>query len=127
MTLTRLTFVDFYRDGGSYEARFDTADAGGFGLWLQRSAMPDAHGLHHRWLFAYRGRVKPADAIPVITGSDEERIILGALETFLARNEHGDLTGDAAASLDRLRKMIGYIRVREPCFPSDLRAAGFIR
>ena len=55
MNLTRLAFADVYRDGGSYEARFETEDARGFGLWLQRSAMPDLEGRHHRWLYAYPG------------------------------------------------------------------------
>ena len=53
--LRRLMFADVYRDGGSFEARFETESGKGFGLWLQRAAMPDASGPHHRWLFAYEG------------------------------------------------------------------------
>jgi hypothetical protein len=127
MTLTRLTFVDVYRDGGSYGAQFATEDGVGFGLWLQRSRMPDAHGPYHRWLFAFPGHVKPSNAVPVVTGSEEERGILSALDEFLAHSNAQHLTADAEASLAKLRQMVRYIRVREPCLPSDLRAAGFIR
>jgi len=121
LTLTRLTLVEIYRDGGSYEARFDTADGAGLGLWLQRSSSPDAHGLHHRWLYAYQGHERPANAVPVITGSAEERQLLGALDTFIAERD----TDDPDSEIQHLKEMIDYIRRREPCFPSDLRSTGF--
>src|SRR4051794_14890855 len=86
MILEKLVAAEIYRDGGSYEATFTTDDGLGYGLWLQRSAMCHSHGLHHRWLFAYRGSERPANAVPVVTGSNEEQWIIASLKDFLARS-----------------------------------------
>src|SRR5215469_3264413 len=118
VNFTHLKFADVYRDGGSYGATLETDTGKEFSIWLQRSRMPDANGLHHRWLFAYEGREKPSDAVPVLTGSDRERDLLQALDRFMGSSREGN------RSIERLREMIGYIRTREPCLPHDLRTAG---
>jgi hypothetical protein len=82
--------------------------------------MPDAEGRHHRWLFAYEGSEKPPDAIPVVTGSDLERDIFGAMDAFLATSKGED------QGIERLRELVQYLKIREPCLPHDLRRAGFI-
>jgi hypothetical protein len=79
----RLQFADVIRDGGSYVAIFETDAGKEFGLWLQRSRMPDENGRHHRRLFAYHGTEKPLDSIPMLTGSDDEALLLESLGTFL--------------------------------------------
>jgi hypothetical protein len=128
MELRALLGADIYRDGGSFRAVFETDEGQEYGLWLQRSAFPDASGLHHRWLFEFSGRNKPDGAIPIVTGSDDEKRIVAMLERFLAEaqanTERSDQEGRANGQLVR---MLEHIRRRDPCFPSDLRAAGFVR
>jgi hypothetical protein len=120
-----LTFAEIYRDGGSFEARFETANGKGFGVWLQRSAMPDASGLHHRWLFAYEGVARSPDCVPVATGSDDERELLESLDGFLA-NAAGEMLADPA-HLARLRRLVQHLRTREPCLPADIRARLWVK
>jgi hypothetical protein len=115
MELVKLIFADICRDGGSYEACFETDDGRSYNVWLQRSKMPDSEGLHHRWLFAYFGAERPDGALPIMTGSDEERTLLSRLNGLAVSSEATAL----AASIDRLKELIRYIERREPCFPSD--------
>jgi hypothetical protein len=119
MKLAKLTFADIYRDGGSYRASFETDDGRAYTIWLQRSRMPDAEGLHHRWLFAYFGSARPEDAPPVVTGSEEERALLAHLCAFIAAAA-GTAAEPPAAELTRVRELVAYIRRREPCLPADL-------
>ncbi|MGJ4880767.1 MULTISPECIES: hypothetical protein [unclassified Bradyrhizobium] len=113
--LAELVFVDVYRDGGSYDARFETVDGQPIALWLQRSRMPDAEGLHHRELFVHDGQQDPDDLQPVAIGSAEEQDVLHRLDEFVVG--HG--SGCDVGALARLVKMIGYIRRREPVFPTS--------
>jgi hypothetical protein len=118
LELRTLLYADILRDGGSFEASFATDDGPEYGLLLQRSAAPDARGVHHRWLFEFRGPQKPLDAIPVVTGSPEEQRIIGRLVGFLAAA--GDSAACAAATI-RLGEMLEHIRRRELSVPADLR------
>lgn len=126
MKIVELLWADIYRDGGSYEARFSTQDGLGYGLWLQRSTMPDAKGTHHRWLFEYRGDKRPTGCVPVITGSDEEHELVRRLNAYLEATNSLPQNRENVYFLRRLREMRDYILCREPCFPSDLKSAGFI-
>jgi len=76
MMATKLIFADIYRDGGSYGASFETDNGLTYNIFLQRSKMPDADGLHHRWLFEYFGDNRPQGCLPVVTGSEEEKALL---------------------------------------------------
>jgi hypothetical protein len=116
MELTKLIFADTYRDGGSYSASFETGDGRTYNIWLQRSKMPDAEGLHHRWLFEYCGMQRPENSLPVVTGSEEESALLARLNVFMASSA----APAHDASLARLRELVHYIQRREPRFPSDL-------
>jgi hypothetical protein len=106
MELRTLLYADILRDGASFEASFATDDGPEYGLLLQRNGLPDAGGLHHR-LFEFRGPHKPADAIPIVTGSPEEQRIIRRLVGFLAAA--GD-SGACAAATIRLGEMLEYIR-----------------
>jgi len=131
MRLLTLIEADIYRDGGSYGALFVGEDCLEYGLWLERSRMPDVEGLHHRWLFEYRGSKLPAERVPIVTGSIEEQRLIRRIQAFLAQ----DFPVLAPASwhqgydirLERLKEMLHYIIRREPCFLYDLRAAGFVK
>jgi hypothetical protein len=120
--LAKLIFADIYRDGGSYEASFETDEGLIYNVWLQCSRMPDDEGLHHRWLFHYFGDERPKDCLPVVTGSDEERALMGRLRSVLAAPTlEGVSVGTLEnKDLDRLNELLGYIERREPCFPFDL-------
>ncbi|WP_316182924.1 hypothetical protein [Bradyrhizobium sp. SZCCHNRI1009] len=111
--LARLISVEIFRDGGSYEARFETEDGSLVALWLQRSAMPDAAGLHHRELFVHDDRQPVAGPQPLTTGSREEQDLLHRLSAFVV--SQADRSGDTGV-LARLRQMIAYIERREPVF-----------
>ena len=129
MKLVELIEADIYRDGGSYGASFIADDDREYGLWLERSRMPDGAGLHHRWLFEYRGSERPNDCVPVVTGSDEERALFDRLDEFL-RAPIVRLTShspDPSNRLRRLGELRDYAARREPSFPADLRQQGFIR
>jgi hypothetical protein len=125
MRFIELITADIHRDGGSYEAIFKTDEGGEHGVWLQRSAMPHAGGLHHRWLFEYPGREQPEGCLPIVTGSDQERDLVRRISELLSGHE-GAAPSSREDARRRLEEMLSYIRVREPCFPADLRAAGFI-
>jgi hypothetical protein len=56
-----------------------------------------------------------------VAGSDEERELLAALKVFTERGRGTASEGHWR----RLTEMVQYIPIREPCFPADLRAAGF--
>jgi hypothetical protein len=112
MELRTLLYAEILRDGSSFEASFATDDGPEYGLLLQRTVFSDAHGLHDRRLFEFRGAHKPVDAIPVATGSPEEQRIIGRLVGFLAAA--GTSETCAAATL-RLGEMLEYSRRREPC------------
>jgi hypothetical protein len=128
LKLTRLIFADICRDGGSYEASFETDGGLTYNVFLQRSKMPDGEGLHHRWLFQHFGEERPEGCLPVVTGSKEERALLGLLRDFMASR-----TLEAASArpplenegTDRLTELLYYIERREPCFPSDLAGRRF--
>ena len=128
MGFVGLIEADVYRDGGSYGASFLGDDGLEYGLWLERSRPPDAAGLHHRWLFEYRGPVRPDDCVPVVTGSIEEQELLARIDEFLLLHsvEFTLRVPDAAHNLQRLRELRDYAARRDPCFPSDLRQRGFI-
>ena len=124
MKLLSLITADIHRDGGSCSAEFATDGADTYGVWLACSSMPDAQGLHHRWLFEYRGASRPPPgAIPIVTGSDDEQRLLLRLDAFLAGPAND---APVERSLPRLKEMREYIQRREPCFPSDLRRHGFV-
>jgi hypothetical protein len=129
MRLVELIEADIYRDGGSYGARFLADDGAEYGLWLERSGMPDAAGLHHRWLFEFRGPKLPDACVPVVSGSDEEAAILSRLDDFLAApSVRGTQDGpDSPYLLRRLRQLRRYICQREPTSAADLRQNGFVR
>jgi hypothetical protein len=109
----RLISVDVFRDGGSYEARFEADEGGLVALWLQRSAMPDATGLHHRELFIHEAGRPLANPLPLITGSSEEQDLLRRLAEFVAQRGYAC----EKRKLARLEQMIIYIQRREPLFP----------
>jgi hypothetical protein len=119
VNLTKLNFADIYRDGGSYGASFETDDGLIYSIWLQRSKMPDEDGLHHRWLFEFLGDNRPEDCLPMVTGSDEEKALLGRLKDFLASSTL-ERASSEQANLDRLTELVHHIERREPCLPSDL-------
>ncbi len=126
MQLTRLIYADIYRDGGSYGASFETSEGHTYNIWLECSIRPDEEGLHHRWLFHYFGEERPKDCLPVVTGSTEERELLGRLRGFLAVPPLEGASPDPEDnSLYRLKKLIGYIERREPCFPFHLAGRQF--
>ena len=120
MKLTKLNFADIHRDGGSYGASFETDNGLTYNIWLQRSKMPDRDGLHHRWLFEYFGANRPQGCLPVITGSEEEKALLGRLKDFLTSCTRKLAPSSEQANVDRLTELALYIERREPCFPSDL-------
>ena len=125
MKLTKLTFADIYRDGGSYGASFDTDGGRAYNIWLARSGSPDSEGLHHRWLFEYFGDEPPRNCLPVVTGSTEEQALLARLREFLAAESVQSAAGLVPSEnrkLDRLKELVGYIERREPCFPFDVKA-----
>ena len=121
--LTRLIYADIYRDGGSYGASFETGEGFIYSVWLECSRMPDGEGLHHRWLFQYFGNERPKDCLPVVTGSEEERALLGRLHSFLTAQALEVVSPPASFEdkcLVRLKELVSYIERREPCFPFDL-------
>jgi hypothetical protein len=122
MKITKLTFADIYRDGGSYRACFETDNGLTYNIWLQRSKMPDGDGLHHRWLFEYFGTDRPQGCLPVVTGSKEEKALLDRLKDFLRSCTLGLASPSEHKNLDRLTELVHYIERREPCLPSDLTA-----
>ena len=119
MRLTKLNFADIHRDGGSYGASFETDSSLIYSIWLQRSKMPDGDGLHHRWLFEFLGANRPEGCLPMVTGSEEEKALLGRLTDFLASCAL-ERASSESANLDRLTELVHYIERREPCLPSDL-------
>ena len=126
MKLTRLVFADIYRDGGSYGASFETDDGLTYNVFLQRSKMPDSEGLHHRWLFQYYGKERPEGCLPVVTGSQEERAVLGLLRDFMASRTAASATAPHENECtNRLNELVDYIERREPCFPFDLAGRRF--
>lgn len=125
MKIVKLLWADIYRDGGSYEAEFSTDENLSYSVFLERSRMPDEKGLHHRWLYEYRGSERPENCLPVITGSIEEQQLIDRLESFLKVNPISDdenQHNSAKNHLMRLEKLLHYIPLREPCFVSDVRA-----
>lgn len=125
MKLVELLWADIFRDGGSYGAEFLTDEDLSYSLFLQRSRMPDEKGLHHRWLYEYRGSEKPENCIPVITGSIEEQQIISRLESFLKANPNPDDDSQPGSNqywLERLEELLHYVSLREPCFANDVRA-----
>jgi hypothetical protein len=122
MKLVKLLGADIYRDGGSYSAEFETDEGTVYSVFLQRSAMPDENGLHHKWLYEYQGYDKPKNCSPIITGSVEERNLLERLQDFLSAQFDVPMTDERQKyHLERLGKMIHYIQRREPCFPYDIK------
>jgi hypothetical protein len=117
--LTKLNFADINRDGGSYGASFETDSGLVYGIWLQRSKMPDGDGLHHRWLFEFLGSIRPEGCLPIVTGSKEEKALLDRLKEFTASCVPAPASSERA-NFDRLAELIHYIERREPCLPSDL-------
>ena len=117
--LAKLNFADICRDGGSYCASFETGNGLIYSIWLQRSKMPDGDGLHHRWLFEFLGSSRPEDCLPIVTGSEAEKVLLGRLKDFLVFCTL-ELAPSERRNLDRLTELIHYIERREPCLPSDL-------
>lgn len=118
--LTKLKFADVHRDGGSYGASFETENGLDYNIWLQRSKMPDSDGLHHRWLFEFSGLNRPEGCLPIVTGSEEEKALLGRLKVFLASCTL-ERTASDHGNVDRLTELVYYIERREPCLRSDLR------
>jgi hypothetical protein len=88
MKLVKLLWADIFRDGGSYGAEFSTDEDLSYSLFLQRSRMPDEEGLHHRWLFEYRGSFseRPENCLPVLAASVQEQQIIERLKIFLKVN-----------------------------------------
>ena len=128
MKLTRLIFADIYRDGGSYGASFETNNGLAYNILLQRPRMPDGEGLHHCWLFQWLGKERPEDCLPVVTGSNEERGLLGLLRDFMASMPFEVASATAPHenySATRLKELVHYIERREPCFPFDLAGRRF--
>ncbi len=118
MKLVELQEADMYRDGGSFGALFLADDGGEYGLWLERSHMPDAAGLHHRWLFQYRTHSPPEGCTPVSSGGTDEAEILRLLDEFLRSPV---LSSQAPKeSLRRLRQMRKWIQKREACSSADV-------
>jgi hypothetical protein len=117
MKLVKLLGADMYRDGGSYSAEFETEEGSIYGVFLQRSAMPDEKGLHHKWLYEYHGYHKPEGCPPVITGSVQERDLIERLQDFLSVQPDTPTTDNRQIYyLEHLGEMIRYIQHREPCF-----------
>jgi hypothetical protein len=125
MKLTRLIFADIYRDGGSYGASFETDNGLTYNVLLQRSGMPDGEGLHHRWLFQYLGKERPQGCLPVVTGSKEEKVLLGLLSDFMASRTMEAASVTTCPGTNRLKELVHYIERREPCFPFDLAGRRF--
>lgn len=118
--LERLISADVIRDGGSIEAVFETADGRLYNIYLQRSKMPDAEGLHHRWLFEYFGSESPDNPLPIVTGSEEERALISRLSHFAKQQLVDPAAHPKGSPLWWLQRLIDYIEHREPCFPADL-------
>jgi hypothetical protein len=114
MNLLHLLSADIYRDGGSYGARFSDSDNQTYTLWLQRSAMPDNAGLHHRSLFLYAGDTRPSDCKPIGIGTPEELSIVATIESILAADQRQGRDHTSHQDFERLRQMLSYIKVREP-------------
>jgi len=112
----RLVTADVYRDGGSYGARFSGDDGTIYTLWLQRSAMPDEAGRHHRDLFLYAGEFRPFDCKPIPFHSNEECSIVTAIVGILAASEgkEGHAAEPSPYHIEQLRQMLSYIRIRDP-------------
>ncbi|MBS1914179.1 MAG: hypothetical protein JST22_19480 [Bacteroidetes bacterium] len=129
MNIEELVRVDYFRDGGSYQAIFTTDDGLGYGLWLQCSRVAAGSGPRHRWLFEYRGYERPSGCVPVITASGQEQAIVGRLREALAhpRVAAGDDGLPAEWHIERLREMLASILERERCSYEDLIAEGFIQ
>lgn len=129
MRLVELLEADICRDGGSYEARFLADDGEEYGLWLECSRAPAAAGLHHRWLFEYRGSLRPVSCVPVVAGSEQERALLLRLDAFLEAPVVR-IAGEAPVSdhrLQRLRELRDFAVRREPCLPAATQQHGFVR
>jgi hypothetical protein len=120
MTLAKCNFADIHRDGGSYGASFETDDGLTYNIWLQRSKNPDGDGLHHRWLFEYFGASRPEGCLPVVTGSEKEKALLGRLKSFLASCTIELASSSENENLNRLTELVHYIERRELCLPADL-------
>jgi hypothetical protein len=117
--LAKLSFADIQRDGGSFAAAFETDNGLTYGIWLERSKMPDGDGLHHRWLFEFFGDSRPEGCLPMVTGSEEEKALLGRLKDLLAFCALEPASSERE-NLDRLAELVHYIERREPCLPSDV-------
>jgi hypothetical protein len=117
--LTKLNFAEIHRDGGSYGVSFETDNGLIYSIWLQRSKMPDGDGLHHRWLFEFLGACRPEGCLPMVTGSAEDKALLGRLRNFLSSRTLAPASSERE-NFDRLAELVHYIERREPCLPSDL-------
>lgn len=125
MKLVKLLWADIFRDGGSYGAEFSTDEHLSYSVFLERSRMPDEEGLHHRWLYEYRGSERPENCLPIITGSVEEQQLINRLDCFFKANpkpNDEDQYDSDNYRLGQLEKLLHYIPLREPCFASDIRA-----
>lgn len=118
MQLLELKWADIYRDGGSFEAFFSTDESLNYCVCLLRSRMPTPEGLQHKYLYAFHseestGLKIPKGIFPIITASQEEQQLISDLEAF-TQDE-----ADDNRDVEQLRRMIFYIRKREPCFAYD--------
>ncbi|HVZ41087.1 MAG TPA: hypothetical protein VHI13_17525 [Candidatus Kapabacteria bacterium] len=129
MIIEELVRVDYFRDGGSYQAIFATDDGLGYGLWLACSRTAERSGPRHRWLFEYRGYERPPGCVPVISESPQEHAIVERVREALAhrRVAAGDDGLPAEWHIERLQDMLASILVREHCSREDLIAEGFIQ
>ena len=108
----KLVIADIIRDGGSYEAIFERDDGSLYCVDLVCSRMPDAAGLHHRWL------IENGDAIP--TGSKAESDLIDRLNSYLVCHQGSTASSESTQNLEQLKKLIYYIGRRECCSTEDV-------
>jgi len=124
MRLKKLLFADIYRDGGSYEARFECDQGAVLTISLLVSEMPDGDDLHHRLLYVYSGRNMPTNALPIPKHSMADRHLLATLSRFIESGESVECSvgDDSDYYRTKAKELTNYIARREPILMAEIQA-----
>lgn len=115
MKLLQLLEMNYFLDGGTYEARFATFSGQDYNLWLKAHLGP--HEYRHRQLFEYYGTERPKFCRPLISGGIQEQQLVQRVRDFLSLPNPAVATQfiSKPKALLRLEKMLECIQAREPC------------
>ena len=117
----KILYADVIRDGGSYEAGFETSDHRVVVVFLARYASDDQRKVRHKHLYVFEGYQMPTNAIPVLSSSEPETRLINALELAQKSADSAEPNSDNPEYYrDRLKELIDYAKRRDPTFPADI-------